>query len=244
MTSAATPPPSTAGARSKFERFDAVEIHRSQITNAPYNPRTINDEARKRLRQNIKKIGLVCTLTWNRRTGNLISGHQRLAALDALEGSQDYKLTVSAVDLDPKAEQEQNVFMNNPLTHGDWDIEKLEAMFAGGMEADGAGFDAADVYQLFGDSPAIKSELMTDLAETIRAVGERVEKISKKIGETRDSPHFYTVVVFDSWESRKRLTDKLGVGDNRFIDARLLLAAMGNAALAEKKPDPPADDQK
>lgn len=39
-------------------------------------------------------------LVWNRRTGILVSGHQRLKALDALEGTEDYELTVSVIDVD------------------------------------------------------------------------------------------------------------------------------------------------
>ena len=48
----------------------------------PYNPRIIGEGAEKRLRAFIKKHGLFGTIIWNERTGNIVSGHQRLKALD------------------------------------------------------------------------------------------------------------------------------------------------------------------
>src|SRR5690606_22852641 len=71
---------------SKYQKFVAVTIGRQEIKNAPYNPRVITDEEKKNLRRLIKKHGIVETLVWNIRTGNLVGGHQRLNILDALEG--------------------------------------------------------------------------------------------------------------------------------------------------------------
>lgn len=48
-----------------------------------------------------------------------------MVVLDALEKSSDYVLTVAAVDLDLKTEKEQNIFLNNVASQGDWDLEKL-----------------------------------------------------------------------------------------------------------------------
>ena len=81
--------------------------------------------AQKRLRDNIRKHGLVSALTWNKRTGNLVGGHQRLQQLDALEKSDDYELTVCVVDVDEREEAALNVQLNNPSMQGDWDLDKL-----------------------------------------------------------------------------------------------------------------------
>jgi len=59
---------------SKYQKFEAVTIHRSEIKNADYNPRKIADHAQKGLRKSLKQNGLVETLVWNKRTGNLVGG--------------------------------------------------------------------------------------------------------------------------------------------------------------------------
>lgn len=69
---------------------------------APANPRTISDDARRKLRDNLKRVGLLQPLVWNRRSGNLVSGHQRLSQMDDLMGTANYHLTVAVVDLDDK----------------------------------------------------------------------------------------------------------------------------------------------
>lgn len=114
------------GASNQFERFIPRRINRTQIESAPYNPRKITPAAKRQLRDNIERVGLVEPLIWNKRTGNLVGGHQRLSILDGLHGgSDDYKLTVSEVDLDPKDEKIQNVFLNNPGSQGTYDPTKM-----------------------------------------------------------------------------------------------------------------------
>ncbi len=71
------------------QKFVSERIHRSKIKNAPYNPRSIDDHARKKLHHNLKKKGLLDALVWNKRTGNLVSGHQRLSILDDLSATGD-----------------------------------------------------------------------------------------------------------------------------------------------------------
>lgn len=115
-------------AKSKYQNYDTEVIRRDMIKNAAYNPRIMDKEAKKRLKANIAKHGLVAALTWNKRTGNLVGGHQRLEQLDALEKSQDYELTVCVVDVDEREEAALNVQLNNPSMQGDWDFDKLANM--------------------------------------------------------------------------------------------------------------------
>ena len=88
------------------QKFKIKRIHREQLKEAEYNPRFIDGEAKKRLSKNIKNVGLLETLVWNERTGNLISGHQRLSILDKIEKGTDYYLDVAVVDLDEVSEKE------------------------------------------------------------------------------------------------------------------------------------------
>lgn len=60
--------------KSRYQKFETETINRQEIKNAPYNPRIMSKGEKKRLKENIAEHGLVSTLTWNRRTGNLVGG--------------------------------------------------------------------------------------------------------------------------------------------------------------------------
>lgn len=77
------------GNKTKYQSFDTETINRSMIKNAEYNPRIMDEKAKKRLKNTIRTHGIVSALTWNKRTGNLVGGHQRLEQLDALEKNPD-----------------------------------------------------------------------------------------------------------------------------------------------------------
>ncbi len=69
-------------AATKFQKGEERYILRSQIKEDPTIPASLGRGAEKRLRAFIKKHGLFGTIIWNERTGNIVSGHQRLKALD------------------------------------------------------------------------------------------------------------------------------------------------------------------
>lgn len=120
-----TQEPSSSPALTKFQAFTVERISRGQITGAKYNPRTISPAAKSKLKKLLKKWGLLEPVIVNRRTMNLVGGHQRLACLDALEGSQGYLLDVSMVSLTDKEEREANVMLNNLELQGEWDLKLL-----------------------------------------------------------------------------------------------------------------------
>lgn len=71
--------------------FEEVKkIPRNQIKKADYNPRLIDENSLKKLTKDIRQHGLVTPLVWNKRTGVLVSGHQRLAAMDKIHRKKDY----------------------------------------------------------------------------------------------------------------------------------------------------------
>lgn len=106
-----------------------VSVHRSQIKEAEYNPRVINDQNYKDLKKSMKKIKLREPLIWNKISGNLVGGHQRLKVLDdewqKKYKNLDYTLVVAAVELDKKQEIELNIALNNPRLMGEYSIEKM-----------------------------------------------------------------------------------------------------------------------
>jgi hypothetical protein len=103
----------------------------SDLQPAPYNPRKISDEAFAGLGYSLAEFGDLSGITWNRRTGHLVTGHQRVKALteahgdlelsgDWIEaGSERYR--VRAVDWDESKEKAANLAANNPHIAGRFD---------------------------------------------------------------------------------------------------------------------------
>ena len=115
----------------RYESFKMEKVKRSDIHGADYNPRKISPAAQAKLKRFMKKKdggGLLAPLTWNQRTGNLVSGHQRLEILDQLHKGKPYDLTVAVVDMSESEEVKANVFMNNPSAQGEWDIDILSQL--------------------------------------------------------------------------------------------------------------------
>lgn len=199
----------------KYEGFKCEVKHRSELKNAPYNPRRISDAARKKLRKGIEKLRLLAPVTWNVRTGNLVGGHQRLGIIDQLEGTPDYRLTVAVVDLSEKEEREANLLLNNWGAQGDWDPEKLNEMLPG-LDLDATGFDDADVMRMFGDQvDNAEAQKLEEMADRLRAAREVVAKTAEA-GARYNTTDFYFVSVFKSPEDAASFLEELGLEANRF----------------------------
>jgi hypothetical protein len=220
--------PSATTVRASADRYEIQEVHRSQLADCPFNPRQISDEARRRLRANLEKIGLTHPPVWNKRTGHIISGHQRIHIIDSIMGTSDYTIRVAVVDLDPKQEKEQVVFENNGEAQGQWDLEKLEKLFREDkIDIEAAGFNTADIFQMFGDSPLIEQpEELAAAAERVRAAREAYDKTVEKSAGDRDDPHFYLMVIFRDNTEREKFTAALGLPDNRYVDGKFLKNAL------------------
>ena len=120
---------------SKYLTSQSEELPRSQIRLAEYNPRHISDDNLKTLRKGIRKFGLVGGIVVNRQTGyTLVSGHQRLSVMDDLQHynpdthENDYLIRADIIDLDPKAEKELVILLNNPNAQGEWDYDQLRVI--------------------------------------------------------------------------------------------------------------------
>ena len=203
-------------ARSKYQAYDTETISRDMIKNAPYNPRIMDEKAKKRLRKNIAKHGLVAALTWNKRTGNLVGGHQRLEQLDALEGQKNYDLTVCVVDVDEREEAALNVQLNNPSMQGEWDLDKLANMseeFDLDLSED-LGFTESDIDYMFEGDDRFSQLFETKEGEHMRGDLEAVKEARKKSVENlkeRNNINWFTVIVFENEEDRKRFMQEISI---------------------------------
>jgi hypothetical protein len=226
-------PSGNASSSTKLQRFAVETVPRSAIHGAPYNPRQIDVHALKKLRENIKRVGLLAPIVCNRRTGNIVSGHQRLACLDALEGGTSYRLQVAWVDLDEKTEREQVVFFNNEAAQGSFDIDKLEKMFSvEQVNFEHAGFEIADLQMLLPnweppELPESKSltAAVADQAKQIEDL-KRKKKEARNAAQKKDNPDFYVVMVFKDAAHCTEWLDKLHIDrrEQYFTPERLVAA--------------------
>lgn len=136
---------------SKYFNAENVELRRSEIHFADYNPRIIDEEELKSLRKGIKKFGLVGGLVVNKQTGNtIVQGHQRISVLDSLQKydpetqENDYLIRADVVDLDETSEMELNILLNNPNAQGKWDYDRMKAIIPK-INIANAGLSSADL---------------------------------------------------------------------------------------------------
>ncbi|MCT4321810.1 ParB N-terminal domain-containing protein [Elizabethkingia anophelis] len=134
----------------KVKQSETRTILRSSFSFSDYNPRTISDDARKKLKANIKKNGIIGGLVVNEQTGNLVSGHQRISIADEVNkydpesGKNDYEIKVEIIDVDLKTEKELNIFFNSKSVMGEMDYAKLALMIPD-IDIDIAGLDDVDM---------------------------------------------------------------------------------------------------
>lgn len=118
----------TTQSASRLQKAQTVKIMRSEINLDDFNPRTISDSNKKRLKKSIEKFGWIGAPVFNRRTGHIVGGHQRLSALDSLMGKADYELDVIEVDLSEREELKLNVALNNTDMQGEYDFGAINSL--------------------------------------------------------------------------------------------------------------------
>lgn len=116
----------------------------SDLNRAAYNPRVAlqpGDEEYESICYSLEHYGLIQPIVWNERTGNVVSGHQRLTVLQN-QGIQEVE--VSVVNLDDLAEKQLNVALNK--TEGSWDNDKLtDLLIELGDDAIYTGFTSEEI---------------------------------------------------------------------------------------------------
>lgn len=106
-------------------RLWAMDI--TSLQPAPYNPRSISDAALAGLKKSMHLFGDISGFTWNKRTGHLVAGHQRLRALVDQHGDG---LTLETEEVDGVTEPAYVVAPGGesfPIRVVDWD-EPTEKM--------------------------------------------------------------------------------------------------------------------
>lgn len=170
----------------KYENFECRVVKRSEIHGADYNPRTITDEALRKLKKWIKTEGrgLLAPITVNRNTMSVVSGHQRLSVLDALNKypEKDYEITVALTELDEKTEVEANVFMNNKSAQGDFDFDMLAQIveeFPDISLTEDFGFDESEVSLMFSELDKVEFNDRDSIAVPMGEGAEAAELVQQ-----------------------------------------------------------------
>jgi hypothetical protein len=221
-----------------IERHTPRKVHRSELKNAPYNPREMSDAARANLRNVLDPsgVGLIQGPVWNRRSGNIVGGHQRMRALDSIAKTRDYFLWVSEVDLSEAAEIEANLALNNEDAQGEWELEKFAALLRReDVRKQAAGFDGSTLYRLLGEEADEKAlEEVAEKIEALKGADDAVQNASRDAHSTE----FYAVLVWPSAAARAAALKALGLDDVREQDGERVIAAaraLGQADGSERR---------
>lgn len=105
---------------SSFKDCDVQRMSLSEMNPAEYNPRRITDKAAKGLGRSIDEFGMMVPIVWNKRSGNIVGGHQRY---DQLKGRGETETDVVVVDLDDNDEVALNIALNSRTLRGDFTKE-------------------------------------------------------------------------------------------------------------------------
>nr|DAI63367.1 MAG TPA: ParB protein [Caudoviricetes sp.] len=230
---------------SKYIKSESVELNRSAIHFADYNPRKLSDESRKTLKRGIKKFGLVGGIVVNKRTGlTVVSGHQRLTVMDELQKfpDNDYRIRVDVIDVDEQQEKELNILMNNPNAQGSWDFDAL-ARIVPDIDWKDAGLTDADL-NMIGVDFLLQTEEESSIADELESmmvpVSEQKEadKAAKQLERAEKVAHMkevkhqvkenaqkqvenmdaYVMLSFDTYEAKAAFCERFGYDpDMKFI---------------------------
>lgn len=213
--------------KDELKQFEFGVIKRSEIKLAEYNPRVIDESNLKKLVKNIKQNGLIEPVVWNRRTGVLVGGHQRITAADKIYRKQDYNVPVAIIDVDEKKEKTLNVTLNNSELQGDWNLPELEALNVDdGISFNDMGFDDSTVAMMFGDDlteshsgdeaddsvQKLPDDPVEDEKDKLANFNEKKAKF-RRAGEDETVIDFYVKVVFPDNETKREVFRKCNIPD-------------------------------
>ena len=165
--------------------FDKIKI--TDLTPAPYNPRTISLDDKEKLRNSLQEFGLVDPIVINLKNNHIIGGHQRYEAiLDQYMLDGDFTADLNLIRLgdigwvfteteltitDDDNEKALNIALNK--ISGEWDLEKLEEVFkdlhVNDFDIDLTGFSDDELMEL-------NINFTDDLSETLDETHIEVEE--------------------------------------------------------------------
>lgn len=126
------------------------KLNVKKLNPAGYNPRKDlkpGDAEYEKLKRSVEEFGYVEPIIWNKVTGRVVGGHQRLKILQDM-GMTDVECVV--IEMDEEKEKALNIALNK--ISGDWDKDKLALLITDlqGVDFDVSltGFDATEIEAL------------------------------------------------------------------------------------------------
>lgn len=140
----------------------------SDIKPSDYNPRKISEKDLNNLKKSIKEFGILRPFVINKRTGNLISGHQMLKVCEELKIIEIPDDKVIFVDLTEEKEKALNLAMNK--ISGEFEEDKLIDLIQQINEKNEdviglTGFSTEEITYLLGLAEKDKQKIFADSKE-------------------------------------------------------------------------------
>ena len=221
----------------KFFSSTIVEVKRSEIHPADYNPRKIDEQGKRMLKRSMKQFGVVGGIIVNSQTGNtIVGGHQKVAILDEMYKypDNDYSLRVEMISVDRKTEKTLNIALNNGNISGSWDYDAL-ARLVSDIDYKDAGLTDADL-NMIGCDFLLQTEGENSLADALDEMMQPVteqkeaEKAARQLERAEKVAHMkdvkqqvkeaaqkqaqdmdaYVILSFDTFEAKAAFCKRFG----------------------------------
>lgn len=221
----------------KFFSSTIVEVKRSEIHPADYNPRKIDEQGKRMLKRSMKQFGVVGGIIVNSQTGNtIVGGHQKVAILDEMYKypDNDYSLRVEMISVDRKTEKTLNIALNNGNISGTWDFDAL-ARLVPDIDYQDAGLTAADL-NIIGCDFLLQTEEENSIADALEDMmapvteQKEAEKAAKQMERAEKVAHMkdvkqqvkeaaqkqaqdmdaYLMLSFDTFEAKAAFCERFG----------------------------------
>lgn len=221
----------------KFFSSTIVEVKRSEIHPADYNPRKIDEQGKRMLKRSMKQFGVVGGIIVNSQTGNtIVGGHQKVAILDEMYKypDNDYSLRVEMISVDRKTEKTLNIALNNGNISGQWDYDAL-ARLVPDIDYQDAGLTAADL-NMIGCDFLLQTEEESSVADALEDMmapvteQKEAEKAAKQMERAEKVAHMkevkqqvknaaqkqaqdmdaYLMLSFDTFEAKAAFCERFG----------------------------------
>lgn len=211
---------------------------------APYNPRMMKEKAKKGLRGSLKKFGDISGIVFNRQTGNLVAGHNRLEQLqtefgdklrmEPIEGSDDYfihaggnRFAVRVVDWDKTMEMAANISANNGQIQGRF-TDALQPLLWKIKESLQSEFDALKLGELVKHSKTRGIEGEEEFSEVLNECNQYVVLVFRN---SVDWLNALTHFGLESKTSQRANGKEWSKGIGRVLDGAKYLKAITAKAL-------------
>lgn len=221
----------------KFFSSTIVEVKRSEIHPADYNPRKIDEQGKRMLKRSMKQFGVVGGIIVNSQTGNtIVGGHQKVSILDEMYKypDNDYSLRVEMISVDRKTEKTLNIALNNGNISGSWDYDAL-ARLVPDIDYQDAGLTAADL-NMIGCDFLLQTEEENSIANALEDMmapvteQKEAEKAAKQMEKAEKVAHMkevkqqvkdaaqkqaqdmdaYLMLSFDTFEAKAAFCERFG----------------------------------